>query len=54
MNQANVVLSHLDPVVVENRQDIRTDRHGVETDAAHGSSLMDQLKNTADFNSGQY
>lgn len=50
-NQANVVLSHLDPVVVENRQDIHTVVTELRQTLLTASSLMDQLKSTADFNS---
>jgi phospholipid/cholesterol/gamma-HCH transport system substrate-binding protein len=49
-NQANVVLSHIDPVVVENRQDIHTVVVELRQTLLTASSLMDQLKNTADFN----
>jgi phospholipid/cholesterol/gamma-HCH transport system substrate-binding protein len=49
-NQANVVLSHIDPLVVENRQDIHTVVVELRQTLLTASSLMDQLKNTADFN----
>jgi phospholipid/cholesterol/gamma-HCH transport system substrate-binding protein len=49
-NQANVVLSHIDPLVVENRQDIHTVIVELKQTLLTASSLMDQLKNTADFN----
>jgi phospholipid/cholesterol/gamma-HCH transport system substrate-binding protein len=49
-DQANLVLSHLDPVVVENRQDIHTVVVELRQTLLTASSLMDQLKNTADFN----
>jgi phospholipid/cholesterol/gamma-HCH transport system substrate-binding protein len=49
-NQANVVLSHIDPLVVENRQDIHTVVVELKQTLLTASSLMDQLKNTADFN----
>jgi phospholipid/cholesterol/gamma-HCH transport system substrate-binding protein len=50
MDQANVVLSHIDPVVVENRQDLRSVVVELKQTLLSASSLMDQLKNTADFN----
>jgi len=50
MNQADVVLSHIDPVVVENRQDIRTVVVELKQTLLTASSLMDQLKNTTDYN----
>lgn len=50
MNQANVVLSHLDPIVVENRQDLRSVVIELKQTLVTASSLMEQLKNTADFN----
>ena len=49
-NQANLVLSHMDPLVVENRQDIHTVVVELKQTLLTASSLMDQLKNTADFN----
>jgi phospholipid/cholesterol/gamma-HCH transport system substrate-binding protein len=49
-NQANVVLSHIDPLVVENRQDLRSVVLGLKQTLLTASSLMDQLKNTADYN----
>jgi phospholipid/cholesterol/gamma-HCH transport system substrate-binding protein len=49
-NQANVVLSHIDPLVVENRKDIHTVVVELKQTLLTASSLMDQLKNTADFN----
>jgi phospholipid/cholesterol/gamma-HCH transport system substrate-binding protein len=49
-NQANVVLSHVDPVVVENRQDLRSVVLELKQTLLTASSLMDQLKNTADYN----
>lgn len=50
VDQANVVLSHIDPVVVENRQDLRSVVVELKQTLLTVSSLMDQLKNTADFN----
>lgn len=49
-NQANVVLSHIDPVVVENRQDMHTVVLELKQTLLTASSLMDQLKNTTDYN----
>jgi ABC-type transporter Mla subunit MlaD len=49
-DQANVVLSHIDPVVVENRHDIRTVVVELKQTLLTASSLMDQLKNTTDYN----
>jgi phospholipid/cholesterol/gamma-HCH transport system substrate-binding protein len=49
-NQANLVLSHIDPLAVENRQDIHTVVVELKQTLLTASSLMDQLKNTADFN----
>jgi phospholipid/cholesterol/gamma-HCH transport system substrate-binding protein len=50
MNQANVALSHVDSVLVENRQDIRTVVVELKGTLLTASSLMEQLKNTADHN----
>jgi phospholipid/cholesterol/gamma-HCH transport system substrate-binding protein len=50
VDQANVVLSHIDPVVVENRQDLHTVVVELKQTLLSASSLMDQLKNTADYN----
>lgn len=50
VDQANVVLSHIDPVVVENRQDLRSIVVDLKQTLLTVSSLTDQLKNTADFN----
>lgn len=50
MNQANVALSHIDSVLVENRQDIRTIVVELKGTLLTASSLMDQLKNTSDHN----
>ena len=49
-NQANAVLSHIDPFVVENRQDIRTVVVELKQTLLTASSLMEQLKNTTDYN----
>jgi phospholipid/cholesterol/gamma-HCH transport system substrate-binding protein len=46
MNQANVVLSHIDSIVVENHQDIRTIVIELRETLFTASSLMEQLKNT--------
>ena len=54
MNQANDVLSHIDSIVVENHQDIRTIVIELRETLVTASSLMEQLKNTTDNNSGQY
>ena len=51
VDQVNVVLSHIDPIVVENRQDLRSVVVDLKQTLLTVSSLMDQLKNTADFNS---
>jgi phospholipid/cholesterol/gamma-HCH transport system substrate-binding protein len=50
MNQANVALSHIDAVVVENRQDIRTIVVELKGTLLTASSLMEELKNTTDTN----
>jgi phospholipid/cholesterol/gamma-HCH transport system substrate-binding protein len=50
VDQANVVLSHIDPVVVENRQDLHTVIVELKQTLLTASSLMDQLKNTANYN----
>ncbi|HWY58563.1 MAG TPA: MlaD family protein [Terriglobales bacterium] len=50
-NQANVVLSHIDPLVVENRKDIRTVVVELKQTLFTASSLMEQLRNTTDYNS---
>jgi ABC-type transporter Mla subunit MlaD len=49
-DQANLFLSHIDPVVVENRQDIRTVVVELKQTLLTASSLMEQLKNTTDYN----
>jgi phospholipid/cholesterol/gamma-HCH transport system substrate-binding protein len=50
MKQANDALSHIDSVVLENRQDIRTAVVELKQTLLSASSLMDQLKNTMDRN----
>jgi len=50
MNQANVVLSHVDPLVVENRADIRNVIVEMKQTLLTTSTLVDQLKNTMDYN----
>jgi phospholipid/cholesterol/gamma-HCH transport system substrate-binding protein len=50
MNQANVVLSHVDSLVVENHQDIRTIVTELRETLFTASALMQQLKNTTDNN----
>lgn len=50
MNQANVVLSHVDSVLVENRQDIRTIVVELKGTLLTASSLIDQLKSSTDYN----
>ena len=50
MKQANDALSHIDSVVVENRQDIRTAVVELKQTLLTASSLMEQLKNTMDRN----
>src|SRR5208282_5608296 len=49
-NQANLVLSHIDPLVVENREDIRTVVVELRQTLLTASTLMDQLKNMTDYN----
>jgi len=51
MNQANVTLSHVDALVLENRQDIRTIVIKLKETMITAQSLIEQLKNTADLNS---
>jgi ABC-type transporter Mla subunit MlaD len=51
MDQANEVLSHVDSVVVENREDIRAIVVELKGTLLTASSLLDELKNTADNNS---
>jgi phospholipid/cholesterol/gamma-HCH transport system substrate-binding protein len=50
MDQANVTLSHVDSVVVENRQDIRTIVIKLKETMITASSLIEQIKSTADLN----
>jgi phospholipid/cholesterol/gamma-HCH transport system substrate-binding protein len=50
MAQANTALSHVDAVVVENREDIRTIVVKLRETLITASALMDQIKNTTDNN----
>jgi phospholipid/cholesterol/gamma-HCH transport system substrate-binding protein len=50
MDKANVTLSHVDSVVVENRQDIRTIVIKLKETMINASSLIEELKNTTDLN----
>jgi len=50
MKQANAVLSHVDALVVENHEDIRTIVVELKETLFTASSLMEQLKNTTDNN----
>jgi phospholipid/cholesterol/gamma-HCH transport system substrate-binding protein len=50
MDQANTTLAHLDSVVVENRQDIRTVVVELKETLLTASSLMETLKSTTDNN----
>jgi phospholipid/cholesterol/gamma-HCH transport system substrate-binding protein len=50
MAQANTALSHVDAVVVENREDIRTIVVKLKETLITASALMDELKNTTDNN----
>jgi phospholipid/cholesterol/gamma-HCH transport system substrate-binding protein len=50
MDQANVVMSHIDSVVVENHQDIRAIVVELRGTLLTASSLMEELKNTTDNN----
>jgi phospholipid/cholesterol/gamma-HCH transport system substrate-binding protein len=50
MDQANVVMSHIDSVVVENHQDIRAIVVELRETLLTASSLMEELKNTTDNN----
>jgi phospholipid/cholesterol/gamma-HCH transport system substrate-binding protein len=50
MDQANVTLSHVDSVVLENRQDIREIVVKLKETMYTASSLLEQLKSTADLN----
>ncbi|MFY9936881.1 MAG: MlaD family protein [Silvibacterium sp.] len=51
MAQANATLSHVDSLVLENRQDIRTIVIKLKETMITASSLMEQLKNTTELNS---
>jgi phospholipid/cholesterol/gamma-HCH transport system substrate-binding protein len=51
MNEANVVLSHVDSMLVENHEDIRTIVIELKETLLTASSLMEQLKNTTVNNS---
>jgi len=51
MNQANDTLSHVDSVVLENRQDIRAIVIKLKETMITASSLIEQLKSTTDLNS---
>jgi|SRR5579871_399728 len=50
MNQANETLSHVDSLVVENRQDIRTIVVELKETMLNAQALIEQLKNTTDNN----
>jgi phospholipid/cholesterol/gamma-HCH transport system substrate-binding protein len=50
MDQANTTLDHLDSVVVENRQDIRTIVVELNKTLLSANSLIEQLNNTTDNN----
>jgi phospholipid/cholesterol/gamma-HCH transport system substrate-binding protein len=50
MNLANTTLSHVDALVVENRQDIRTIVRELKGTLLTASELIEQLKNTTDNN----
>jgi phospholipid/cholesterol/gamma-HCH transport system substrate-binding protein len=50
MNQANDTLSHVDSLVVENRQDIRTIVVELKGTMLNAQALIEQLKNTTDNN----
>lgn len=50
MNEANLVLSHVDSLVVENHQDIRTIVIELRETLTTAAALMEQLKNTTDNN----
>ncbi len=50
MNQANETLSHVDSLVVENRQDIRTIVVELKGTMLNAQALIEQLKNTTDNN----
>jgi phospholipid/cholesterol/gamma-HCH transport system substrate-binding protein len=50
MDEANKALSHIDSVVVENREDIRAIVVELKGTMLTASSLLDEIKNTADNN----
>jgi methyl-accepting chemotaxis protein len=50
MDQANTTLAHVDSLVVENRQDIRTIVVQLKETLLTASSLMEELKSTTDNN----
>ena len=50
MKEANDALSHVDSVVLENSQDVRTAVVELKQTLLSASSLMEQLKNTMDRN----
>jgi phospholipid/cholesterol/gamma-HCH transport system substrate-binding protein len=50
MNQANLALSHVDAVLVENRPDIRAIVVELKSTLLTASALMEQLKDTTDRN----
>jgi len=50
MDQANTVLSHVDSLVVENHEDVRTIVIELRKTLLTASSLMEQIKNTTDNN----
>ena len=52
MNEANTALSHIDSVVVENRQDIRTIVVNLKETMLNASALVEELRNTTDNNTG--
>jgi phospholipid/cholesterol/gamma-HCH transport system substrate-binding protein len=49
-NQANVVLAHMDPLLVENREDIRNVVVELKKTLLTASALIEELRNTTDFN----
>jgi phospholipid/cholesterol/gamma-HCH transport system substrate-binding protein len=50
MDEANKTLSHVDALVVENRQDIRSIVVNLKETMITASSLIEELKNTTDLN----
>jgi phospholipid/cholesterol/gamma-HCH transport system substrate-binding protein len=50
MAQANQTLSHVDSVIVENRQDIRATVVNLRATMVTASELIEQLKNVTDYN----